>query len=75
MKFGEKNIKQAVELLKMLVSTPSVSRDESVAADKLQMFIERSTPVLLDIHRHGNNIWCIARDTMHSALHCCSMLT
>ena len=60
MKFGEKNIKQAVELLKMLVSTPSVSRDESVAADKLQMFIERSTPVLLDIHRHGNNIWCIA---------------
>ncbi len=60
MKLGEQNIKQAVELLKMLISTPSVSRDESVAADKLQMFIERSTPVMIDIHRHLNNIWCIA---------------
>lgn len=60
MKISDKNIKQAVELLKLLISTPSVSRDESVAADKLQMFIERSTPVMLDIHRHLNNIWCIA---------------
>lgn len=60
MKISDKNIKQAVELLKLLISTPSVSRDESVAADKLQMFIERSTPVMIDIHRHLNNIWCIA---------------
>lgn len=56
----EQNITQAVELLKLLISTPSVSRDESVAADKLQTFIERSTPVMLDVHRHLNNIWCIA---------------
>ncbi len=60
MKVNEKNITQAVELLKVLVSTPSVSREESDAADKLQMFIERSTPVMIDIHRHINNIWCIA---------------
>ncbi len=60
MKMSEKNIKQAVELLKVLVSTPSVSREEGDAADKLQMFIERSTPVMIDIHRHMNNIWCIA---------------
>lgn len=60
MKIEEQNIAQAVELLKQLIGTPSVSRDESVAADKLQMFIERSTPVILDIHRHHNNIWCIA---------------
>lgn len=60
MKASEKNITQAVELLKLLVSTPSVSREESDAADKLQMFIERSTPVMMDIHRHRNNIWCIA---------------
>ena len=34
MKFSDKNIAQAVELLKLLVSTPSVSREESDAADK-----------------------------------------
>lgn len=60
MKFSDKNIAQAVELLKLLVSTPSVSREESDAADKLQMFIERTAPVMLDVHRHLNNIWCIA---------------
>lgn len=60
MKVTEQNITQAVELLKLLISTPSVSRDESLAADKLQTFIERSTPVMIDIHRHMNNIWCIA---------------
>ena len=60
MKFSDKNIAQAVELLKLLVSTPSVSREESDAADKLQMFIEHTTPVMLDVHRHMNNIWCIA---------------
>lgn len=62
MKTTEQNINQAVELLKLLVNTPSVSREESDAADKLQMFIERSTPVMIDIHRHLNNIWCIAPD-------------
>ncbi|MBR3883532.1 MAG: M20 family metallo-hydrolase [Bacteroidaceae bacterium] len=60
MKPTPSNTKQAVELLKMLISTPSISRDEGDAADKLQTLIERSTPVALEIHRHINNIWCIA---------------
>ena len=60
MNISEQNVTQAVELLKVLVSTPSISREESDAADKLQRFIERSTPMMIDIHRHINNIWCVA---------------
>ena len=60
MKVSEQNVTQAVELLKVLVSTPSISREESNAADKLQMFIERSMPTMIEIHRHLNNIWCVA---------------
>jgi len=56
------NVQQAVELLKMLICTPSISREESEAADKLQMFIERSMPFRMDIHRHINNIWCVCPD-------------
>lgn len=60
MKISEQNVMQAVELLKVLVSTPSISREESDAADKLQIFIERSMPTIIEIHRHLNNIWCVA---------------
>ena len=60
MKITEANINQAVELLKVLINTPSISRDESEAMDKLQLFIERSAPVQFDMHRHINNLWCIA---------------
>ena len=60
MKVTQQNVTQATELLKLLISTPSTSREESDAADKLQFFIERSTPVMIDIHRHLNNIWCVA---------------
>lgn len=56
------NVQQAVELLKMLICTPSISREEGEAADKLQMFIERSMPFRVDIHRHINNIWCVCPD-------------
>lgn len=56
----ESNVSRAVELLKVLVSTPSISREESDATDKLQHFIERGAPVRFDMHRHLNNIWCIA---------------
>ena len=55
----ESNVNRAVELLKVLVSTPSISREESDATDKLQHFIERGAPVRFDMHRHLNNIWCI----------------
>ena len=53
----ESNVNSAVELLKVLISTPSISREES---DKLQHFIERGAPVRFEMHRHLNNIWCIA---------------
>ena len=60
MKVSEANVKQAVELLKVLISTPSVSREEGDATDKLQLFIERGAPVRCDVRRHLNNLWCIA---------------
>lgn len=56
----ESNVNSAVELLKVLVSTPSISREESDATDRLQHFIERGAPVRFEMHRHLNNIWCIA---------------
>ena len=56
----ESNVNSAVELLKVLISTPSISREESDATDKLQHFIERGAPVRFEMHRHLNNIWCIA---------------
>ena len=60
MKVSEANVNQAVELLKLLVSTPSLSREEGDATDKLQLFIERGAPVQCDVHRHLNNLWCMA---------------
>lgn len=60
MNITETNINQAVELLKLLINTPSISRDESEAMDKVQTFIERSAPVQFEMHRHINNLWCIA---------------
>ena len=62
MKVSEANVRQAVELLKVLISTPSVSREEGEAADKLQLFIERGAPVRCEVHRHLNNLWCVAPD-------------
>lgn len=62
MNIPKANIQQAIDLLQVLISTPSVSRDESVAADKLQTFIERSAPFRVNMHRHINNVWCICPD-------------
>lgn len=50
---------EAVELLKRLVETPSVSREEKAAADVLQAFIGEKG---LACERLGNNLWCIAPD-------------
>lgn len=44
----------AVELLKQLISTPSISRDESKAADIMESFMNSKG---LATHRHGNNVW------------------
>ena len=60
MEITKNDIEQAVGLLKILISTPSVSRDESEAADRLQSYMERSIPFQGTVHRHLNNIWCIA---------------
>ena len=59
MKVAEANVKQAVELLKVLINTPSISREEGDATDKLQFFIERGAPVQCEVHRHLNNLWCV----------------
>lgn len=60
MNISEANVNQAVELLKLLISTPSLSREEGDATDRLQLFIERAAPVQCEIHRHLNNLWCVA---------------
>ncbi len=51
------NTKQAIDLLKRLIATPSVSRDEAAAADLMQAEFERwgFAP-----KRKGNNVWAEA---------------
>lgn len=48
---------EATDLLKQLVATPRMSRNESAAADILADFIEGKG---ISYHREANNIWCIA---------------
>lgn len=43
-----------IDLLKQLIATPSVSREETVAADLLENFIKGKGLV---VHRKGNNLW------------------
>ena len=49
---------EAVALLKQLIATPSVSRDEARAADVLEAYM---TGKGLNPRRHGNNIWCFSK--------------
>ncbi len=53
----EATVNEAINLLKLLISIPSVSREEEKAADILQMYIEKSG---LLTNRSGNNIWCVS---------------
>ena len=46
---------EAVELLKKLIATPSISRDETAAADVLEAYMKEKG---LNPQRHGNNVWC-----------------
>lgn len=48
---------QAVELLRLLISIPSLSREEGQAADCLQNHIEAQG---IQTGRKGNNIWCMS---------------
>ena len=50
---------EAVELLKKLIATPSVSRDEAAAADVLEAYMKEKG---LNPQRHGNNMWCFSRN-------------
>ncbi|MBQ6964407.1 MAG: M20 family metallo-hydrolase [Bacteroidaceae bacterium] len=51
---------EAVELLKRLIATPSVSRDEAAAADVLEAYMREKG---LAPQRHGNNVWCVSPPT------------
>ncbi len=48
---------EAIELLKSLVAIPSISRDETRAADYLQQYIEMRG---METGRKGNNVWCLS---------------
>ena len=51
---------EAVELLKRLISTPSISREEKAAADILEEYMRgKGEGGGFVIHRQGNNIWCV----------------
>ena len=48
---------EAIDLLKQLIATPRVSRNEAAAASVLSHFIEEKGFL---VHRDGNNLWTIA---------------
>lgn len=53
----EQYFNDAVSLLCKLISMPSVSRDESRAADFMQAWMEDKG---METHRIGNNVWTVA---------------
>lgn len=48
---------EAVSLLKSLIAIPSISREETQAADYLQNYIEAEG---MTTGRKGNNVWCLS---------------
>lgn len=50
---------QAVDLLKELIKTPSVSREEKDAADIIERFLRQNNA---STQRSGNNVWSISVD-------------
>ena len=48
---------EAISLLKELITIPSISREETQAADYLQRYIEASGMATC---REGNNVWCLS---------------
>ncbi len=53
----EDYVNDAVELLRSLIATPSVSRNESEAADVMQHYMES---IGLTPRREGNNLWVMS---------------
>ena len=50
---------EALSLLQQLIAIPSVSRDETAAAD---MLFDAMTGYGLTPHRKGNNLWCLSHE-------------
>ena len=48
---------EAISLLKELITIPSISREETAAADYLQQYIEAAGMATC---REGNNVWCLS---------------
>lgn len=48
---------EAISLLRELITIPSISREESAAADFLQQYIEAQG---MSTCREGNNVWCLS---------------
>jgi acetylornithine deacetylase len=44
----------ALDLLKNLIETPSLSKEENKTADLIQIFLEKKG---IPVHRKGNNVW------------------
>lgn len=53
----EAMLSEALNLLKVLISTPSMSREEEAVANALQNYMERSGILT---NRSGNNVWCVS---------------
>ncbi|HAC21008.1 MAG TPA: acetylornithine deacetylase, partial [Porphyromonadaceae bacterium] len=45
----------AIDLLKALIAIPSLSREETNAADYLSAYLEKKH---CKVYRKGNNVWC-----------------
>jgi acetylornithine deacetylase len=52
-----KYISEAIDMLKGMISIPSVSRDEQAVAD---YFSHQLEGMGIGYRRHGNNIWCVS---------------
>lgn len=50
---------RAIELLKRMIATPSVSRDETLAADIMQQCISQMG---FEPHREANNVWALSHN-------------
>ena len=52
-----KYISDPIDMLKGMISIPSVSRDEQAVAD---YFCHQLEGMGIGYRRHGNNIWCVS---------------
>lgn len=55
--------KEAFDLLKKLIETPSVSREEKQTADILEMFLKEKN---ISVHRLKNNVWAYNKQFDHT---------